>query len=371
MPFQIKKPRNKLSNIKPKLHEATDAEEAEEFSWLADVFAPQHKKRVPENTARLGKRVPLTAANKKEVNKASIGLPIARTLKLFTYNCRPFILEDTIPLEEFRERHLGQLIDISINRRSYTHSALAIQQHTSLSGTTSYSRTDQQTFAALQNLAPGPSKDLRTRQITDNLASPVTLGSHLNNIKPELLVKVCTWLDQVNVAIAAEPESPNSLTDLSIDEDIWELIERSVRQRKSRLRQMPKTMSTVIYNASVRGSNSSRPSESYPRPGESNIRTVTDQIKDHLGTSARRPKNMPSGSQLPSCWNDEMDEFICHMEAQCEFSTKSIVRALKNRFADLKEASPLFFLPKAVVFMLTLHLACDSGRGHPAPHRHT
>ena len=325
---------------------------------------------MPENTARLGKRVHLTPANKKKVKKASIGLPITRTLKLFTYNCRPFILEDTIPLQQFHERYLDQLIDISISRRSYTHSALAVQQHTSLSGTTLYPRTDQQTFVTLQDLAPGPSKDLQTRQISDDIASPVTLKSHLNNIKPEVLVKVCTWLDHVNVAIAAEPESPDSLPDLDIDEDVWELIERSVRQRKSHLRQVPNTMSSATYNASVRGSNSSRPSESYPRPGENKIRTVTDQIKDRPGTSARRPKNMPSGSQLPSCWNDEMDEFICHMEAQCEFNTKSIVRALKNRFTDLKEASPSFFSPKAVVVILRLYLACDPGRGHPASHRH-
>lgn len=349
MPFQLNKPRNELSNIKANLHEVTDADEIEEFSWLADVFAPQHNKRVPENTARLGKRVHLTAADKKEGNKASIGLPIARTLKLFTYNCRPFILEDTIPLGEFRKRYLSQLINTRLHFRSYYHSALAVQQRTSLSGTTLHSRKEQKTLAALQDLAPGSAQDLQNGRLTNDIASPVTLASHLKNVKPEVLVKVYTWLDNVDIPVAAEPGSSNSFSDFVVDEDVWELIERSARQRKSRLRQMPNTMSTVTYKTSIRGSNGSRPSESYPRPVESNTRTVTNQIKDHPGISARRPKNMPSGSQLPSCWNDDMDEFICHMEAQCEFSTKSIVRALKNRFSELREVSPSFCSSKAVV----------------------
>ncbi|KAF6219772.1 hypothetical protein HO133_003597 [Letharia lupina] len=338
-----------LSKTKPKFHEATDIEENEEFSWpgaLADVFAPQHNKRVAENTASLGKRVPLTAADKKKIDKESIGLPIPRTLKLFTYNCRPFILEDTIPLEEYRERYPDQLVQIRIDigsgpvfetRRSQLYSAPAVQQRTSLSGTTLHSTTKQQTFAALQELAPRPSEDFQTRQISNNTASPVILHSHQNNIKPELLLKIYTWLDHVSISIAAEPESLDSVSDLVIDEEVWELIERSARQRKSRLRQIPNTMSTEISNTSVRGSNNNRPSGSYRRPGEGNTHTATNLIKDHPGTSAREPKNMPSGSQLPSCWNDDMDEFICHMEAQCEFSTKSIVKALKHRFAGLRE----------------------------------
>ena len=316
---------------------------------LADVFAPQFDKRVPENTARLGKRVHLISADKKKVNKASIGLPDPRTLKLFTYNTRPFILKDTIPLEEYREKYPRQLINTGIKPKldtifeeSEVHSAPAVRQRTSLGGTTLLSIPDQQTFAALPNLAPGPSEYLQNRQTSKDLASSVTVDSRLTNVKPETFVKVNTWLDQINVPTGAEPEFSNSFSDLVHDEEVWDLIERIVRQRKSPLRQMPNTMSTETTNTSIRGSDGSRPSVNYPRPSESNSRTVTNTIKDYPGTSARRPKNMPSGSQLPSCWNDEMDEFICHMEAQCEFSTKSIVRALKHRFAQLREVSPRF-----------------------------
>ena len=450
---------------KPKLHEVTEAEETEEFSLLADVFAPQFDKRVPENTARLGKRVHLTSADKKKVNKASIGLPDPSTLKLLTYDTRPFILKHTIPLEEFRKKYSRQLINTRINPELDTifedrqlkvhstpavqqrtslgsipdqqpfaalpelapgpseylhnrqtpkdlapsvtvdslintgikpeigtifeelevHSAPAVQQRTSLGGTTLLSIPDQQTFAALPNLAPGPSEYLQNRQTSKDLASSVTVDSRPTNVKPETFVKVNTWLDQINVPTGAEPESPTSFSDLVHDEEVWDLIERIVRQRKSPLRQMPNTMSTETTNTSIRGSDGSRPSVNYPRPSESNSRTVTNTIKDYPGTLARRPKNMPSGSQLPSCWNDEMDEFICHMEGQCEFSTKSIVRALKHRFAQLREVSPRFLSPKLLWIKLlwikllwikllwiklTLHLACAPGRGHPASHRH-
>lgn len=321
----------------PILHEATEAEETEEFSLLADVFAPHFDKRVP------GKRVHLTSAHKKKVNKASIGLPDPRTLKLFTYNNRPFILKHPSPLEEFREKYSRQLINTGINpeldtifedRQLEIHSAPAV------------SIPDQKTFAALPDLAPGPSEYLQNHQTSKDLASSVTVDSRPNNVKPEILVRVNSWLDQINVPTGAESESPNPFSDLVDDEEVWDLIERIVRQRKSPLRQMPNTMLTETTNTSVRGSDGSRPSVNYPRPSESNSRTVTNTIKDYPGPSARRPKNMPSGSQLPSCWNDEMDEFICHMEAQCEFSTKSIVRALKHRFAQLREVSPRFFSTK-------------------------
>ena len=35
-----------------------------------------------------------------------------------------------------------------------------------------------------------------------------------------------------------------------------------------------------------------------------------------------------------------MDEMICHMEAQCQYSTRAIVKALKQRFGDLRDVSP-------------------------------
>ena len=98
-------------------------------------------------------------------------------------------------------------------------------------------------------------------------------------------------------------------------------------------------MSTEMKDTPLRESNSTRPSGSYLRSSESNARTTTNLIKDRPGTSARRPKNMPSGSQLPACWSDEMDQLICHMEAQGEFSTRAIVRALKQKFGELREVS--------------------------------
>ena len=352
MVWQRKKPREELRSTKPRLHEATYAEEIEEFSLLADVFAPEFSKRVPGADGRIGKRVHLTAADKKRVNKASIGLPVPRTLKLFTYNTRPFILERTLPLEEFRKIYPGHLSHVRFNpefptisetRRSYPQLAPAVQQRISLSGATLYSVTDQQTCATLSDLPPGPSENPQNRQV--EVAPPVSLGPRLNNIKPEPLVNVHTWLNHDNVPISAESVSSNLISDLVNNKEVWVLIERSARQRKSRLRQMPNTMSTETNNVSIRsirGSNNTRPSVSYQRPGESS-QTNTNPIKDQPGTSARRPKSMPSGSQLPSCWNDEMDEFICHMEAQCEFSIRAIVRALKQRFAELREVGAPFF----------------------------
>lgn len=315
----------------------------------------------------------LTAADKKQINKASIGLPVPRTLKLFIFNTRPFILQFTLPLEEFRKRYPGHLSHVRFSPefpkilpigRSRSHSAPAVQQRISLSGTTLHSRDDQQIFAALPDLPPSPSEDPQNHQISNDVASPVNLSPRLNNIEPEL--HAC--LDHFDVPVPAEPESSNLVSDLVIDEDVLDLIERSARQRKSRPRQLPDTMST--NNNSIRGSNNTRLSVSYPRPGESS-HTTTNPIKDQPGTSARRPKSMPSGSQLPSCWNDEMDEFICHMEAQCEFSTRSMVRALKQRFAHLREVGAPFLSFELWWFMLTLLLACDPGRGNSTSHRHS
>lgn len=354
--WQRKKPREELSITKPKLHEATYEEEIEEFSLSADVFAPEFLKRVPGADGRLGKRVHLTEADKKSINKASIGLPVPRTLKLFTYNTRPFILnlERTLPVEEFRKIYPGHLSHVRFNPEFPTFSdqlAPAVQHRTSLSGDTLYSANDQQTCATLSDLPSGPSENTQNRQAVNavnEVASLVNLGPRLNNIEPEPLVNVYTWLNHANNPISDESVSSNLFSDLINSEEVWALIERSARQRKSRLRQMPNTMSTEANNTSIRsirsirGSNNTRLSVSYQRPGESS-HTNTNPIKDQPGTLARRPKSMPSGSQLPSCWSDEMDEFICHMEAQSEFSVRSIVRALKQRFAELREVGAPFF----------------------------
>ncbi|KAL6720143.1 hypothetical protein ACLMJK_002064 [Lecanora helva] len=50
----------------------------------------------------------------------------------------------------------------------------------------------------------------------------------------------------------------------------------------------------------------------------------------------RGKKTMPSGSQLPSCWNNAMDRAICHMEAQNEVTTATMTRLLKRRFPELE-----------------------------------
>ena len=231
-------------------------------------------------------------------------------------------------------------------RRARLPSAPAVQQRTSLGGTTLHSIADQAAVAAPQNLVPGPSENHQNHLASSNTAPQVSFNSRLSNQKPRLRVKVCTWLEDISTPIAAEWESSNLATQLNfsnfvsnldINEDVWDLIERDCRQRKSRLRQMPNMMSTETNNNSISGGDNARSSGSYPRPSESHTRTTMNIIKDRPGTSARRPKSMPSGSQLPSCWNDEMDEFTCHMEAQGGFSTKSIVKALKQRFAELRE----------------------------------
>lgn len=330
---------------------------------LADVFAPQHNKRVPKGTAHLSKRVPLTAADKRKVNKASIGLPLPRTFKLFTYNCNPFILEYSLPVGDFHKKNLDHHVKIrtiagfnttSEAPRAPLRSTPAAEQHTSLGGSTLYSIANQDTFAAPRDLRLDPSENLQNRQTSNKYARPIISNSRLNKINPKLVAKVYTWLANVSAPADTEPEYSNFVSNIVIDEEGWDLIERSARQRKSRLRQMPITMATEINQTSVRGGNNPRPSGSYSRTSETRTRTTMTTIKDHPGASARRPKSMPSGSQLPSCWSDEMDEFICHMEAQCEFSTKSIVRALKQRFAELREVSAPRLSLQLYSCMLTL-----------------
>lgn len=355
MAWQGKKLHEQLSKTKPKFCETTDAEKTKELSWHADILAPQDKKRVPEGTAQLSKRVLITVADKKKVNKALIDLLVSRSFKLFTYNRRPFVLESTCSLEEARDKYFGVVLNSELNTlfratRSHFHLACADQPRTSLGGITFNPETDQQSIAPLPHQAPEPSEILQSDKASDGIATPVILDSRLNDIGPELFVKVHTWLDNVAIPTAPEKEFIDSYLDRKLDDEDWKAIRRIVRQRKSLARQiLPNIMSTIANNTSVRGSNHSRPSGSYPRPGESEPRTVADLIKDHSGTSVRRPKNMPSGSQLPPCWNDKMDELICHMEAQCDFTIKSIVRALKNRFSELREVSYSILLDEALI----------------------
>ena len=63
------------------------------------------------------------------------------------------------------------------------------------------------------------------------------------------------------------------------------------------------------------------------------------------GEVRRAPKTLPSGSQLPACWNEAMDRAICHMEAQNEVDLATMTRLLKRRFPELegvRELSALF-----------------------------
>ena len=379
------------------MHEATYEEETEYLTYPgpADIFAPQHLERSEENRARPSRRVALTAADKKKVNKDSIGLPVDRTLKLFAGNCQPFLIDYCIPVDEYRERYPDQLkiVDWKFGvgpiyeiPRSQLALFRAHQRRTSLSGTTLNSIAQPQSIQALPGLLPSTFEDLQNHQPSNNIGSPVIAESSLSNIPPDCLANLNTWVDHASIPAAAGSEFDLGLVvnkdvyefideNLVIDEDVWDLIERSARQRKScrrqiepkpvhndddddddddkdwdlieriarqrksHRRQIPDTMSTEIKDTSLRGSNSTRPSGSHLRPTESNTRTNTNLIKDRPGTSARRPKNMPSGSQLPACWNDEMDELICHMEAQCQYSTRAIVRALKQRFGELRDVS--------------------------------
>ena len=377
------------------MHKATYEEETEYLTYPgpADIFAPQHLERSEENRARPNRRVALTAADKKKVNKDSIGLPVDRTLKLFAGNCQPFLIDYCIPVDEYRERYPDQLkiVDWKFGvgpiyeiPRSHLAAFRAHQRRTSLSGTTLHSIAQLPSNQALPGLPPRTFEDLQNRQTSNTIASPVIVEPGLSNIPPDCLGNLNTWVDHASIPAAADFEFHLGLVvnkdvwdyideNLVIDEDVWVLIERSARQRKSRRRQinpkpvsdddddddddwdlieriarqrkshrrqLPDTMSTEMKDTPLRGSNSTRPSGSLLRSIESNARTTTNLIKDRPGTSARRPKNMPSGSQLPACWNDEMDELICHMEAQCQYSTRAIVRALKQRFGDLRDVSP-------------------------------
>ena len=290
-------------------------------------------------------------------------------------------------MDEYRERYPDQLkiVDWKFGigpifeiPRSQLSSFRAHQQRISLSGTTLHSISRLQPIQALPDLPPSNSEDLQNGQASNNIVSPVIGDSDLSNIPPDCLGNLETWVDDASIPAAGDSEFHSGLvvnedvwnfidSDLVIDEDVWDLIERQARQRKSHRRQIdpepvidedawdlierqarqrkshrrqiPNTMSTEVKDTPFRESNSTRPSGSHLRSSESNARTTTNLIKDRPGTSARRPKNMPSGSQLPACWSDEMDQLICHMEAQGEFSTRAIVRALKQKFGELREVS--------------------------------
>ena len=353
--------REGLSNTAPKPREATDVEKSEEFTFEANTFAPQHNKRVPRGTALVTKRVPLTAADKKKVNKSSIGLPILGTLKLASGNGYPFTLKNCVPREAIcrseliNNRNDSGLTTVSEARRprlSLTPLPLAsaVQQRISLGGTTLCSIADQATAAAPQESVRVTLEHRGDHPTPVDTVLQIRVRSHSSYLIPEVALRINTWLEDSSTPTATEPDSSSLatqlqyseyLTDIEVDEDVWELIERDCRQRKSLSRQMPNTMSIEANDNSVRGSNITRPSASYSnsRSGDSHTHPTANAIKDYPGTSARRPKTMPSGSQLPSCWNDDMDQFICHMEAQCEFSIRTIIKALKQRFAELREVS--------------------------------
>ena len=53
-------------------------------------------------------------------------------------------------------------------------------------------------------------------------------------------------------------------------------------------------------------------------------------------------KTMPSGSNLPLCWTDDMDRFICHCDALGEYDYDDIVAALRDKFPELRDVSVSF-----------------------------
>ena len=202
----------------------------------------------------------ITAAHKKEVDKASISLPVPRTLKLSTINTRPFILESCIPIEEFRTRYPPELLfDIILEaRRIRPHSIAAVIQRISLSGTTLHSVASPHRFSEIPNLQPDVAQDLQQR----DSASSIILEPHLYNIDPEPVKKAHSFpnyhsriissedvgdpieqrVRQGNIAsedvadqIEQRVRQPNRSS-----EDVAYLIGQKVRQRKSPRRQIPK-----------------------------------------------------------------------------------------------------------------------------------
>lgn len=55
-----------------------------------------------------------------------------------------------------------------------------------------------------------------------------------------------------------------------------------------------------------------------------------------LPRSACMARYMPSGMQLPSCWNTEMDAFICNCDATGDCNLRTIIKGLKRRFKELE-----------------------------------
>ena len=76
------------------------------------------------------------------------------------------------------------------------------------------------------------------------------------------------------------------------------------------------------------------------RPERQTHQSISDSTDPKTsGENRRVPKKLPSGSQLPSCWNESMDRAICHMDAQDEVAPKAMVRLLKKRFPELESVS--------------------------------
>ena len=54
----------------------------------------------------------------------------------------------------------------------------------------------------------------------------------------------------------------------------------------------------------------------------------------NLGILDDMPRHLPSGSQLPACWDANMDEAICYADAKGFLDTTRTVRLVKDRFPD-------------------------------------
>lgn len=265
-----KKFREEFNTTEHKSYEATDAEETEELSLLGDVdiYAPQFNKRVPG--IGLSERVHIAAADKKKVDKTSISLPIPRTLKLFNFNTKPFILESCIPIEEFRNQYPPELLfDFILEaRRIHSPPTPALLPRSSLSGATLHSVASPHRFTEIPNLQPDVPQDLQQ----PDSASLVVLEPHLYyNIDQNFVKEVYKWLDHINIPFAlsfpnfnsriihskdisnliqaydcvnhtdtpSASSRPDSHSRAIDNEAAWNLVEDNVRQRKSPRRQTP------------------------------------------------------------------------------------------------------------------------------------
>ena len=87
---------------------------------------------------------------------------------------------------------------------------------------------------------------------------------------------------------------------------------------------------------------------------------------EESGEVRRAPKTLPSGSQLPACWNEAMDRAICHMEAQNEVDPVTMTRLLKRRFPELEGVRELSYLLQQDL----QYLIDDTANNCPARHPH-